>query len=1085
MKNLSGNSESVLCEPIKGFSLQKKHVSQLSKKSNSTQKLHYSSTSTENSRQLYARIRVKPRPIMSAIFSLLIILLSNISHSAPQIKILQSPLSNKIEQPTITAIFKDQNGFLWIGTQHGLYKFDGVKILRFSSDLPGKTWIPVSYVMQISEDSIGRIIVATLGGGLLAWNFFSESFQILQESESTELAFVTELLITEADVAWAGTKAGLFRHDLSQASTTFSLSKEFEEIFRGSEISAIASDLKGNIYIASGLNIYKSSENLASLETVNWIESPNDYRDKITSLALSSNGRIFVGTDKGLLVSQDMAKNSDQVIIRLGEKSPISITTLLFHDDLLWIGTNHGLSYSDTALSFFETYLSENSNLSNSEVTTLFADNDLIWAGTYQGLNTISFVPFETFNNENSGVFNDVLAFTEDGNNDLWIGTFNGLYFFDNVTANHVHFLDLSTQGSISDHRIMTISSKGNELWVGFQQNGLQIIDTETRAVRKPSIDNLEEMEVTKILHTPDKTTWVATFNQGLYRLNNNRVRSYLSNGALPESSVINLFTPRDGGIFASSERKIYQHHEETDTFISLNFKFADAEETPLIFSISESPSGDIWIGTKDLGLFIWRKHDQTIGNFNLVRSRANVDFANSTVYEIQFDDDGNAWCSTQSGIVNLDSHGVFISRFNASDGLQGSDFNFGASFKDSAGRIYFGGSNGYNRFLPGDFTAENVPPRLALTQVSLSGKSILDSFNAINLRNIQLTHKDYFVQFDFSVLDFLDPEKNEYRYMLEGFDPVWIENGTRNSATYTSLPPGQYTLRVQGANSAGIWNREGLSLDIEVLPPPWQTWWAYLSYAALAIFLGWLGKRAYDSYVVERRATELAKGMVEAEERADDEMQEQLEIHDDLVKSVYRHSVSTLNLLGDVIDIKGSSLSEQGAREVTDGNIKRVAALALLEDCLYYQNELLLADLNKFTDTIISRLLHDSPVPEETVTTINEVPSRPLSFEQASPLAIAMYELLENAIQHAFEGAGPHYLHVILAHQTSAQPGSDYRLTIEDNGLGIPANIDPLSPHTPGLAIVASMVQRLSGEINYTIDEGTLVTITFHCRES
>ena len=91
------------------------------------------------------------------------------------------------------------------------------------------------------------------------------------------------------------------------------------------------------------------------------------------------------------------------------------------------------------------------------------------------------------------------------------------------------------------------------------------------------------------------------------------------------------------------------------------------------------------------------------------------------------------------------------------------------------------------------------------------------------------------------------------------------------------------------------------------------------------------------------------------------------------------------------------------------------------------------------------------------------------------------MYELLENAIQHAFEGAGPHYLHVILAYQTSAQPGSDYRLTIEDNGLGIPANIDPLSSQTPGLAIVASMVQRLSGEINYTIDKGTLVTITFH----
>ena len=352
-------------------------------------------------------------------------------------------------------------------------------------------------------------------------------------------------------------------------------------------------------------------------------------------------------------------------------------------------------------------------------------------------------------------------------------------------------------------------------------------------------------------------------------------------------------------------------------------------------------------------------------------------------------------------------------------------------------------------------------------------------------MRTIQLTHKEYFVQFDFSVLDFLDPEKNQYRYMLKGFDPDWIENGTRNSATYTSLPPGEYTLRVQGANSAGVWNREGISIDIEVLPPPWLTWWAFTGYALLTIFFGWLATRAYDSYVIERRAKQRAIVMFEAAERADDEMQEQLEIHDELVQSVYRHSVATLNLVSEVIRIKGSWLSEDDAQEVTDGNIKRVDALALLEDCLYYQNELLLADLNKFTDIIVSRLLKDSPTLEETVTTINEVSSRALPFEQASPLAIAMYELLENAIQHAFEGAGPHYIHVILAREPTGQADSDYRLTVQDNGLGIPGNIDPLSAQTPGLAIVAAMVQKLSGEISCTLDKGTLVTIIFSCPQN
>ena len=173
----------------------------------------------------------------------------------------------------------------------------------------------------------------------------------------------------------------------------------------------------------------------------------------------------------------------------------------------------------------------------------------------------------------------------------------------------------------------MTISSKDNELWLGFQQNGIQIVNTVTLDVRTPSIDKLEQMEVTKILHAKDETTWVATFNQGAYKLDNNQAISYLSNGALPESSITILFQPQKGAIIASSERKIYQYHEERDEFIALDFEFGESEESPLILSISESPNGDIWVGTKDLGLFIWRKSDQISGDFNLVRSRADESF--------------------------------------------------------------------------------------------------------------------------------------------------------------------------------------------------------------------------------------------------------------------------------------------------------------------------------------------------------------------------------------------------------------------------------------------------------------------------
>ncbi len=753
---------------------------------------------------------------------------------------------------------------------------------------------------------------------------------------------------------------------------------------------------------------------------------------------------------------------------------------MIYYNDFLWIGTSNGVSYTDSSFSFFKYFSQDNSELSNSHVTSLLGDEKIIWVGTYQGLNSISFVPFDNFNEQNSGVFNDVLAFEEDIDHNLWVGTFDGLYVYNEERKFHINFADIPGSGDLNDHRIMTISAKANELWLGFRRDGVQIVNTKSFHVTTPPIPALKQLEVTKIIHTERGQTWLATFNHGLYRIEGEKIYSYMPNG-LPEESVTILLSKKTGGILAASEHNIYEYDEATDSFYPLKFDFGTGGGDPFVLSLSQSKNDDIWIGTKDRGLFIWRHREQKIKSLKLEHVSIDRDHSLTTVYEIQFDSEGHAWCSTQSGVLKLDLAGKTLARFSSSDGLQGSDFNFGASFRDSTGRLYFGGSNGYNRFSPKDIATNRSPPKLLITEVTISKDGKPKSFDGIMLKNVQLTHKDYFVQFEFSVLDFMDPEKNQYRYMLEGFDRDWVESGTRNSATYTSLPAGDYTLRVQGANSAGIWNREGLTLSVQVLPAPWLTWWAFSLYALGALLLIWLSTRAYVSFVIERRAMEMAVEMVEAEERADDEMQEQLEIHDDLVKSVYRHSVSTLNLVGELIATKSSYLTDDFACEVVRASINRVDALAILEECLYHKNETLLADLNKYTNILIANLLKKSPVGEENIITINEVSTQPLPIEQASPLAIALFELVENAIQHGFEETGrANYLHIVLAPDEPGLTEQTYRLVVQDNGPGIPPNIDPLAAETSGLAIVSSMARRLSGVLGFSNRNGTSVSIIF-----
>jgi two-component sensor histidine kinase len=161
--------------------------------------------------------------------------------------------------------------------------------------------------------------------------------------------------------------------------------------------------------------------------------------------------------------------------------------------------------------------------------------------------------------------------------------------------------------------------------------------------------------------------------------------------------------------------------------------------------------------------------------------------------------------------------------------------------------------------------------------------------------------------------------------------------------------------------------------------------------------------------------------------------------------------------------------------------SVGRVDALAMLEECLYYQGEVLLADLNKYTNILVSRLLKHAPVGAENITTTNDVTPRPFPVAQASPLAIVLFEAIENAIQYAFEDTSRvNYLHITLGPDQADDPDANFRLVVRDNGPGIPPNIDPMSAPSSGLLIVASMARKLRGTVGVVNKDGTVLTLVF-----
>jgi ligand-binding sensor domain-containing protein/two-component sensor histidine kinase len=1002
------------------------------------------------------------------IFAVTFISIVHPAYSA-QPRLSKSALSSLLQQPTVSAIHRDTSGVLWIGTQQGLHKFDGAKVTVFNSGGVDKNWIPDSEIKDIAEGVDGSLFVATSGGVLLKWDREQEQFDAVTQFGGHESTKLVRLIISKRGDIWLLTKDGLILYDPKFDNTAdWILDFSLPDILGKPHV--IIEGRSEDLWVggSSGIvRVFPKSKSLVSF-SLDKLGLPNN--SEITALEMAGNN-VIIGTNTGHLVAWDMVNSRIQTHSTINGSRSFYISEILLYKNFLIIATDGGLFSSNKLLSSFEELGKKDNRPSESDVFSLYRDGEYIWVGTVDGLNILTFGSFELFSSDNSDISNHVLAFEEDQDGKVWIGTYSGLYYYDRTNESHVRITT-----SLDEKRVTTISTHENDLWLGYFQSGLEIVNlgTEKQPFSRQALFN--GMAITKILsRSNEKHVWVATFNHGLFRVNAVKTYSYYKNNSLPEKSITVLFQSDTDIFLAVSENKIYIHDPVTDQFSEKHFEFDLGGKKPTIYSFAQAANDDIWIGTKDHGLYIWSREDQVKDLPHLKPAKGGVGLPTSTIYGIEIDSEGNLWCSTQNGIVKLDPEGLLIKRFTETDGLQGNDFAFGASFTSQNGLIYFGGVNGYNRFNPADVIIDKSASEMRLTGISFPKQQEKNLGPIAELKSLELTHKDHFTTFEFSVLDFIHPERNQFRYKLENFDPDWVENGTRNTATYTNLPAGDYTLRVQGANSSGIWNREGITLNIHVLPAPWFSWWANCIYVISVLLFIWGLARIYQSYEAKRTSKQLAIQMFEAENKADDDMQEQLELQDELIHSAYHHNRTILSLMGDCISLQGDV-----RRDFTVSCSKRIAALTCLEDSVFYQAGGPVANLKNYTDHILEYLLKNSPVNAQTIVTINEVSPKLLPAELALPLAIIIYELLENCIQHAFEVDSPaNYIHITMSHQSMNYPSAyNLELFVRDSGSIECGSLEDLSHETSGLSIVQSIVDKLGGTLELSTDMSAKISL-------
>ncbi len=804
-----------------------------------------------------------------------------------------------LSQSSGTAILQDSRGFIWIGTQDGLNKFDGIDFIIYYHDPQDSTSIGANTVRALCEDSSGNIWVSMEGGRLdkleVDQGIFHHYGEALTASVGAESNTVRDMLVDDYGVLWLASRHGLVKF-ISKTNT-----------FRHFQPGGVGPNLRWMTSLAvgeSGQILVSTATRLLAFdyrrETFSELPLRNRNGDVVLPTFISkirrdSRGAVWiVAFPYGLL---RLYSGSNTVAIfshdpnDAASLSSTAITDLVEDKQgYLWVATeNRGLNrapiaslHSSGKTSVFTQYRNdplEPASLRNDAVSSLHIDDSgTLWAGTSGGgiskydPDKIKFIHYKNTSGLSGALRgNLVWSIFEDSAGMLWIGTGGeGLNTFDRTQNDHLTFThDPADPASLPGNSVFSIiEDRDGAIWVG-TDGGLGRFDRKTAAFQSHEIGNSSaetwlDTQVRTLFIDSDERLWIGTTGQGLNRFvpESESFERYMNepgnSSSIAGNTVLAIAEDQQGYLWlATSAGGLNRFDRKTATFTRYRHDPEDSNSLSINYALSLAidAAGIIWVGTY-YGL---NKLDPATGMFQNYTTRHGL--PNNVIYGILVDDKQNIWASSNRGLSRLDTRTGMLRNFTIDDGLQSSEFNTGAYFKSTSGEMFFGGVNGFNAFHPDSVRDNQYIPPVVIAGVKRFDQRV--DWTASDGRPLQFSYRDNFITFEYSALDYTNPLRNQYAYKLAGLHDDWIYCENKRAATFTNLQPGEYVFHVKGTNSDGIWNETGTSLHFVVTPPFWQTWWfrwlAATTAMSLAIlFVIRLKEKEKKKASLERKFSEL-----------------------------------------------------------------------------------------------------------------------------------------------------------------------------------------------------------------------------------
>ena len=797
-------------------------------------------------------------------------------------------ISNGLSHNDVTCIFKDNKGFMWFGTLSGLNRYDGYKFKIFKHMVSDTTSLDDDYIVSISDGPDNKLWVETRGG----YNIYDPA---TEKFGHNVVGYLRSIAIPDASIAsvkkdrsgnfwFLHRTLGLYKYDPGRHKTVhLTHSPANSASIFANAVSDLAEDSHGDLWLT-----YRDGElermDPATLR-INYrlrvfnklppeLNSPYkiyiDNQDDIWAYVPTySAGVYYVNTKNKIFKHID--KGNDQFHLNT------DVVSSVIQDDKnrVWIATDHGgvnlLNKNDFKIQYLLNREDDDKTIGQNSITLLYKDNtNIIWVGTYKkgvGYYHESIIKFPLYahhlsdpvSDPKSLSFSDINSFAEDKAGNIWIGTNGGgLIYYDRKNGTFKPYLHDATNGNSLANNVVVCLYIDHEqkLWIGTYFGGLDCFDGKKFVHYKHSdadTTSITDDRVCAITEDNEHHLLVGTLSAGfnvfdakkqsfthyVYNSRENAIHSnYVSRMLVDTRKNLWVVTSYGVDVLQHKTNQFIHHiHDEKNPYslISNNTN-----------NIMEDSYGLIWVSTRGgIGIF-----DYKTGRFTNISKQDGL--PDNTVIDMQEYDKNNVWVSTMNGISDIvvDRNGAGLKfhfvNYNETEGLQGREFTENSSLKTREGELLFGGGNGFNLFKPSNLHTNTTIPKLVFTNFQvfnqsvevgekINGRVILPQ-SITNSNSLTLKYNDNVFDLEFAALNYFNPGKVKYQYMMEGFDKGWINADNQiRKATYTNLDPADYVFKVR-ASSNENWSDSVLTLNIKILPPFWKTAWAYILYGLLIV---------------------------------------------------------------------------------------------------------------------------------------------------------------------------------------------------------------------------------------------------------